>query len=794
MPTISISVADFAKPLIRKGSLKREGTLSGMEGLGALAHKKIEERLLKEGDYESEVTYRFEKKIGQFTIKLNGRADGVFSGTPSIIEEIKTSLSFNSLKKELEENDEHPYVLQAKTYLFMHRSLYSDEGKVRIRLSSLQKEQEELIPLLYDHESFKQYVFSRCKMLISEYKTLKKIRKRRKDIFPLLQFPFATKRKYQDQLLSAVSDTVEKAEKALIQAPTGIGKTMGFLYPSLKNSLKRGVCLVYTTPKNSQFKLIEDSCEKISQKAGKKIRTLTLTAKSKLCLNDQIICDGQHCPYADEFYTKLENTDVLDKLKRKQKLHRRALMDLGREYQVCPYYLSFEALSHADLIIGDYNYCFSQRAKLPGFLAAKAKKDQANLLIDEGHNLYERALEYYSKRLCKEHYSRYGEEILKEDSFSKELKKQWQKVAKAISGLFASHMPLSLPQKISLDGKLLLRVYAIFTEFLFLYLEEKKALSENDRVLELYFPFTEFVHIGLGMGDESESVYLDSDNGHEISIVCCDAKEYLKPVFEGFYSSLLFSATLKPFDFYKTLSGMQGAEKTLEFQTPFPKENRKLLVIPQISTAYRHRQLQYPKIAEAILRLSLQSKGHYFAFFPSYSFLNAVKQHLKNKNIEVYEQTPRMKEKEQKALLAHLYEKEGHSILLGVQGGIFAEGLDIRSSSLKGVFVVGPAIPQMNFERDLRARYYERVFGDGFAYAYIYPAMSKSIQAAGRVIRSEEKCGLIVLMDQRFIKKEYVDSMPGFWFEKSIMERVETGLLASVKNFWQDTLSSKDCL
>ncbi len=256
-----------------------------------------------------------------------------------------------------------------------------------------------------------------------------------------------------------------------------------------------------------------------------------------------------------------------------------------------------------------------------------------------------------------------------------------------------------------------------------------------------------------------------------------------------------FQATLKPFDFYKTLSGFDESTMTYEFATAFPEENRKVMIIPQISTSYKLRGLYYKKIAAVVERISHLNKGNYLVFFPSYEFLEKTEAFFQNSEFEILRQSKDMKTEDLAELENRLMTHEHPTIVLAVQGGALSEGIDLNTRSLKGVFIVGPAVPAICYERGLRKEFYDKKFGDGFSYAYIYPAMAKSIQAAGRVIRSDTKQGLIVMMDCRFVQKTYVETMPRYWFQNSIKELVSTQILADVKSFWSEKkrAPNKDC-
>lgn len=771
-------MTEFAQPIVHLGSITRQGSLGNLE-LGTLIHQEIQSRLaVTSADYESEVFYKFADKIDRFSFHISGRADGIFRQDVPIIEEIKTSSAPRMLQESLKD-PHHPYALQVSCYAHMHFLKTGAKAKPRLRVVGIRDREETLLEIPYTPEKFQIYFEERLHQLIEQYKDEEKRIKRRKSMVEFLHFPFEQKRLHQDHLIDKVARTVSSKKQILIQAPTGIGKTMAILYPSLKNALSRGSQVIYTAPKNSQFHMVEDAVKKIKEASGKRISSLTLTAKGKLCLNEKVTCDGSFCPYAKDFYTKIHEQKVLDKLKRLSKIDRGSLKKIGEKYEVCPYYLSFQYVPFAEVVILDYNYVFSPQASLWSHLPPAINKEKPTVLVDEAHNLYERALEYYSPKV----YQNRLTDLTPSEGYSDGLRQQFEKLGRAIHQLFQQFSNHHKDVIVSLDMDHVSRIHAQFTEALYQYLLEYEGIPEEDTVLRAYFEFSAFASVLAEQIPSVFSCYLPSSSGHCLALVCCNASEQLRPMLKDFHAAIGFSATIKPFEFYRALSGFQDSSESAEFKTPFPDANRKLLIIPQISTNYRHRDHQYSKIADAIERMSKVETGHYFAFFPSYQFLQAVQKCL-NPNLNIISQRRGMPFRELDDLCQQLYEPSPPTIFLAVQGSSLSEGLDIRSEFLKGVFVVGPAVPLFSFERNIRHRYYEEKFGSGFNYAYIYPAMAKSIQAAGRVIRSEDKRGLIVLMDHRFTLDNYAESMPSFWFKSSPMECVKTSLLAEISEFW----------
>jgi DNA excision repair protein ERCC-2 len=293
----------------------------------------------------------------------------------------------------------------------------------------------------------------------------------------------------------------------------------------------------------------------------------------------------------------------------------------------------------------------------------------------------------------------------------------------------------------------------------------------------------------LGSGREEFFVTWQPQNGQgTIKITCADASESLASCYDRFESVVGFSATLRPFEYYAKLSGLSGPRlKEAEFQSPFKKENRKILVIPQVSTKYSARDKNYSKIAEGIHRISAVRRGNYLAFFPSFHFMEKVLEcFTPPEGFTLVKQARDMAVSEQLEVLENLRSGDEAFILFSVQGGVFSEGIDFVGDAAIGVFVVGTALPVFEAEREMMRAYYEKKYGQGFNYAYVYPAMSKAVQAAGRVIRSETDRGVIILMDERFLVSTYSDTLPRDWFAQNPRELVSQAILKDLSHFWQE--------
>ena len=580
-----------------------------------------------------------------------------------------------------------------------------------------------------------------------------------------------------------------KTKPLLIQAPTGLGKTIGVLYPTLKEALSRGQKTIYLTPKNSQHMIARDAILKLQAKAAK-LRSLTIHSKKKLCLKAEPICNPEYCEYAESHYTKVEENKLLPKLKKYKNLSSKNFKDLGQQYSVCPYELQMECLPSVDAIICDYNYVFS-----PAALTSRvgklqlAETEKPNLVIDEIHNLPARGMDYYSYGLSCFYLKKLAGSL---PTLEPELNTLAQTSIRKCIELIMSYSSADSEQprliKIALAG--FKQQESDLNELLVKYLESNAVIKNNDPILTLYnywFDFTSALEFATSDNEAFFTSYNPSDRS--IKITCCDASELLQASYVHFKQVIGFSATLKPFAYYSQLSGLSSAKLTTkEFPSPFPKEKRKIVIIPQVSSKYLDRAQNYSKIVEVIQRISLIKRGNYFIFFPSFDFLDAVYELYKpDAASQIVRQTRGMKLDEANLALERLKQKEVAHLFFAVQGGIFAEGIDYHGDLAIGAFIVGPPLPSYNWEREQMKTYYEEQYTKGADYAYIYPAMAKAIQAAGRVIRSETDKGIIILMDNRFLKESYYKCMPQDWFAEDPVELISQAILKDIHTFWNES-------
>lgn len=786
MRKVSLDVRQFAVPCPRVGNIETHSGYGPPPVSGQEIHLMVQRQRRRENsDYEAEkrLAYQFER--GPYQFNISGRADG-FVESPALIEEIKSAFDVEELYSKLLKEPNHPYIWQLRTYGYF---FYKEHGLVpslNLHLVSSRNFRNKDVKIHLDVDAYEDWLELRLEELVVETKAKEKLLKKRQKIAEEMTFPFAAPRRGQKELVETVAENFDKARPLLVQAPTGLGKTAGILYPALKESLARGQKVIYVTPKNSQHTVAEEAVEKI-QEQGCKIRPLTITAKSKMCLKAEPLCNPKYCEFAKDYYKKIYDHGLIDKMAKMRNLTSSKLKALGEEFEVCPFELSVEAIERADVVIGDYNYVFAPRGLL-GRLSEPLLEptEKANLVIDEAHNLPSRSQDYFSPSISTQQLGMLERDFIKVPA---NFSIQGNALVGRARRLIQSYGKDGVSKKVDIDLDPFMELEKDIRDLTMEYLESDVEILPQDPMLRFTNMWSEFVNSLDLSGEEFFQTYQKNNFTEMLKITCCDASDHLKLAYKEFKNVVAFSATLKPFNYYQELLGFTAFDtQTVEFQSPFEKHNRKLLIIPQISTKYSDRNLNAGKIGEAIQKITQLKAGNYIALFPSFEFMHMVRGQMQlMQNFRVLVQEREMKQHQTQSYLEELKIPGQNTLLMGVQGGVFSEGVDFPGDMLIGAFVVGPALPNFDFEREQIRTYYENRYGKdkAFNYAYVYPAMAKAIQSAGRVIRSETDRGVIVMLDSRFLQTAYSETMPDGWFQESPQELVSKQILADVKSFWE---------
>lgn len=825
--SVSLSIKDFALPSPLTGSIEiNSGYAQIFGGPLALAedgrgiHSKLQkqrQKLYPAYKAEQRLAHKFESE--NFVFAVSGRADGFVDGVRPTIEEIKSTINQSELSAKLKQEAHHPYRLQLATYAYI---VYLERGVIPVTRLLVVGNTEGAVDeftVEFDPAHYEQWLAKRLAELDEQVTGEIKARERRKALVDQLAFPFESPRPGQKELIEELSNDIVDKAQVLIQAPTGLGKTAAVIFPLLRDALNRGQKLIYVTPKNSQHIGAQDALAHLRE-VGCRVKSMTLNAKARMCLKDEVICNPGYCEYARDYYDKLTKHKLVQKVGRMNSLTQETFKKLGQKYQVCPFELSLDAISQSDVVVADYNYVFSPRNTLGRFTYSLSKDYQKpNLVIDEAHNLPQRACDYYSKSLSSAQIVAVASDLSGLSATEQtELRVALSEILFSISNV--GRLTKQKDSKISLAPEMFEAALAKLTAVMVKRLAvrdtrqtpsipgfeqamqsaspppvaEKKGKVVQDPILSLFNYVSDFQDCLAYEGEEFLHLYTrerkrDMSYDETLKVVCCDASSRLKLAHKEFAHVAAFSATIKPFQYFAQLSGFEEAELSCrEYFSPFPRENRKILVIPQVSTKYSDRERNYDKIAQAIARLTAVRAGNYFVFFPSFVFLEAVYARVKKMDlpqVDLLKQESEISQSRAKEIIEALG-TGSPTLVFAVQGGVFAEGVDYPGEMIIGAIIVGPGLPNYNFEREKIREYYEKRYGSGFDYAYIYPAMAKVIQAAGRVIRSDTDKGLIVLMDKRFTEPAYVGSMPLDWTRGGVESLVSQSLVKDITTFWQE--------
>jgi DNA excision repair protein ERCC-2 len=789
--TIRAGVSDLlGEPEQR--SIGLTGTGLSRLWIGTELHRRIQRDLeVTEPGFASEVPTQIELDVDGWTVEISGRADGVvFIDDRAVrIDEIKTLHFAVDLHNLYAEERLERFKRQAALYAFM-LSDRDEPAAARLILVDIVSHEERDEDVAWSHDSVQAWLRQQIHRLIArEERRIARLEELR-EAAELLRFPHAELRPTQGEIGDAVEGALADGRHLLVRAPTGCGKTAAVLHPAVRAALGSGQRVFFLTAKTLQQRIAVETAKAMQDDL---FRSLQLRAKSKMCANTEIVCHEEFCPYAKEYGLKLTRTELLPTLIG-QNSHQDPddIYEAAKEHVVCPFEVSLDLLGEVDLVVCDYNYVFDPTIGLRALLHGNALRDSV-LIIDEAHNLVDRSREYFSPELRIENLdkalaflSTRSNPVFDElreliDVLVGEVR---QRVAESLGDEPYNEGPADIDEdaisdlRIAFDGAML---------SYFLYKREHEMWMANDPVLDVFFTLTRF-HRVLALGGD-EFVYIaerDGNGGGErLKIFCRDASRFVGEVLDGSASAIAMSATLEPFDFYRDLLGFD-AHRTDELYvpSPFPPENRLVMAIGDVDTTYRRRSAHYDRIASWIARLS-HPQANVLTLFPSYAFLDAVHDRMPAVPHTVIAQRPGFSDTDQREVLAALQSGEPH-LLLAVLGGIFAEGVDYPGEMLSQVIVVSPGLPQYNLERELLKGYYQEFYEHGFGYAYLIPGLTRVVQAAGRLLRSDDDRGVIVVMGRRFLDPRYMRLLPEEWTlgdpEALIYEDPE----AAIREFFED--------
>ena len=781
LPVIRISVRNLVEFILREGDIdNRTGGGQDPENMqmGSRIHRKIQRQM--GSDYQAEVPLKTEIVCDGFTLKIEGRADGLIHTKEQVmVDEIKGVL------RELDRVQEPAgiHLAQAKCYASI---VAEQEGvdEIGIQMTYCQMETEEVKRFQYSYQSNELKVW--FDEVIRQYEKWAKFqiewRKARNASIKGIEFPFPY-RKGQRELAVSVYRTILRQKKLFIQAPTGVGKTISTVFPAVKAvGEELGEKIFYLTAKTITRTVAEQAFETLREQ-NLKFKVITLTAKEKICFCEETSCNPDDCPYAKGHFDRV-NDAVYELLMQEDVMSREVLEAQARKHKVCPFEMALDVSTWVDSVICDYNYVFDPDARLRRFFAEGGAGGYL-FLIDEAHNLVERGRQMYSAELCKEDFLAVKKLVKGEaPRFAKRLE-ACNKILLAMKKECENYKVLD---NISHFGIQLMNVLSETDR----YLEECVDKEVRETVLDFYFQVRSFLNIYDGL-DENYVIYTEyQENGRFVlKLFCVNPAANLQKCLDKGNSAVFFSATLLPIQYYKRLLSTEKDNYAVYIDSSFDTKKRLLMNGVDVSTRYAMRSREmYQRYATYIFRVVKAKMGNYLIFFPSYRFMEDVYQEFTQllasdeEEMELVIQQKHMDEEERENFLrAFEMGREKSLIGFGVLGGIFSEGIDLTNEKLIGTLIIGTGLPQVCNEREILKSYFDQKGLYGFDYAYRYPGMNKVLQAAGRVIRTEDDRGVILLLDERFQREKGKEIFPKEWAD---CERCRLDIVEEkIRLFWE---------
>ncbi|MBC8062490.1 MAG: PD-(D/E)XK nuclease family protein [Clostridiaceae bacterium] len=773
---VKISVRDLVEFILQSGDLFSgfSGTSRNVEAIKA--HQKIQNSSQEE--YSPEVTVKQEVIFEDMVIEVNGRIDGVIQREEIVvIDEIKTTtLPLSQIEEEY--NMLHWAQAKCYAYIYGHQNGLESLG-VQLTYYNLDTEEMKFFNKSCLLRELEDFFYGLIKKYVYWAKIINSFKVTRNDSIKAAKFPHNEFRKGQRDMSVRVYRIAKDGGKLFAQAPTGTGKTIATIFPALKALGEEHISKVFYLTAKSTTGVLAENAVSIMREKGLRLKTINLCAKEKICFMEEVNCNPESCKYAKGHFDRIKG--AVEDIYNEDAFTRRKIEEYAKKHVVCPFEFSLDLTLWTDCIICDYNYVFDPRVYLKRFFMDTS--GDYLFLIDEAHNLVDRSREMFSAELFKQDFLDL-KKLVKEGA--PEIYKTVDKINKFLieerKSLEEDNFLISKePPK---DFYPLLRKFTTVSEK---WLVRNLELPFRKSLLDLYFQVIGFIRTSEYY-DEKYVTYIEkADNDVRIKLFCLDPSFLLGECMKRGKAAALFSATLTPMDYFTKILGGDEDSLRIKLMSPFPRENLCIMVENKISTKFTNREKSYLRIANLIHLTISQKKGNYLVFFSSYKYLNEVLASFQflNTGVRTIVQSSGMKDEEREDFLGN-FSLDIHDTLVGfaVMGGIFGEGIDLKGDKLSGAIIVGVGLPQICLERDIIKEYFQENRGQGFEYSYIYPGMNKVMQAVGRVIRTKEDKGIVVLIDERFSFQTYQNLFPQEWNPVLKMKNTDESVKV-MKEFWK---------
>lgn len=774
---IRISVRNLVEFIFRSGDIdNRIGKGAQKEAMqeGSRMHRKIQGRMGME--YRAEVPLKLEVPQEQYVLALEGRADGIITNADGVtVDEIKCMYT------DVTRFEEPIFVhkAQAMCYAYIY-ALQNGLDQISVQLTYCDLDTEEICRF---EEAFSFFWLERWfQDMMEAYRKWTDFqfawRKIRQTSIQTLEFPFPY-REGQYKLVGDVYRTIHRKKILFIQAPTGTGKTISTLFPAIRAVGENlGDKIFYLTAKTITRTVAKDTCDLLKAK-GYRGKVIVLTAKEKMCPCEEMDCNPSNCLRAKGHYDRV-NDAVYDLITTEEDFTRERMLAQAEKYQVCPFEMSLDASLYADIIICDYNYVFDPNVYLKRFFSEEEKGDYI-FLVDEAHNLVERGREMYSAVLVKEEILTVKKLVRGKD---RKLEAALEKCNRQMLEWKRECETYTIYESIGAFAFSLMRLMSLLD----IFLQSRGEMPERKEVTEFYLNLRHFMNM-FERVDENYVLYSDFDETDRfcLHLYCVNPSVNLQECLERGKSTIFFSATLLPVNYYKNLLSSKKDNYAVYADSAFREEQRLLFIGRDVSSLYTRRTLgEFHRIALYIQQVLRAKKGNYLIFFPSYRFMEDVYEQflaVNEQEADCMMQSGNMNEADREEFIQEFSNPRGKSLAaFCVLGGIFSEGIDLKEDLLIGVLIVGTGLPQICNQREILKEYYQEENGQGFDYAYQYPGMNKVLQAAGRVIRTASDRGIIGLLDERFLRSDYRQLFPREWSQYEV--HTLDSLPEALEAFW----------
>ncbi len=805
---IRTAVTALAQAVHRKGGLAGPAYAGVQATDGIRLHQRFSKNLeasWPDASIQSEVSLEAQFATDLFDLVVSGRCDALIeqASGPVIIE----AKSYNGQPDKLPEKGEDVHWAQAMIYGWIYLNSRPELSEMEIGLVYLAQESKLDVSHRRTHSrgQLQDFFIRTCEAYIQQVGDVITGARLRLASGLDCPFPYGSLRSGQKRMMQEVIGTARQTGLAFVQAPTGTGKTMAALFPAVRALANKLTEHCFYLTNMTSTRLFAQRAVADLQACGLRMKCIVLYAKEKLCLQRDLYCDSRRCPYATAYYDHLP--DALRHLFLVENIGETEILEAARRFKVCPFELALDMAVFCEIIICDYNYAFDPRIRLDRFFGQDSKSHL--LLVDEAHNLPSRSRNMFSAALDRQgllkaqaavkghcpplevalgailgYMDRLSENLGSELPGLDNMEKDFTPDKIMIADKFraARDLPKTL---LSLLGRMIWQCRE--------YLEQDPDIPNRRHLLDYYFSALYFGRVAEEYFDDTYVLACRQDKDNTlVSLLCLDAADKLAATYAGRHPAVFFSATLSPINYYVGLiagKGLNLLPQTLLLGSPFPTENLLVTLCSALSTRYRQRSETLESICDMVFAAIQAKVGNYLVYVPSFAYLQMFRNLLKampnRPDASFIFQTSNMSEAQRRKFLDQ-FERFGQKTLVAVavMGGIFSEGIDLVGDKLAGVVVIGVGLPQISPEREIMKQYYGEVMGSGYEFAYLYPGFNKVQQAAGRVIRTEEDRGFVLLIDDRYATPAYHSLFPAEWKPVDVQDGEE--LSSVLSEFWSD--------